>query len=244
MDYKKINEHMRNKFNSNDKIVELDNLTDGKIDSITDNQIFKARLTVIAIDIVGSKKLNDELAVKNYNKLISEFVYGASSILQSQGGLWIKIQGDMVYSIFEAKNKDQIDEVFNTACYLNVFIKHLNKNLEKLLGINKEIKAGIGVWFSFENYITKVGKNGKRDVVFMGESVNKACTLANKASRGNQSNILFNELLSTNFTDKKKESNRKIGSFNTFSISELQGEKILGCNWIMVGYDNFVENNV
>jgi hypothetical protein len=87
MDYKKIDEHMKNKFSSSDKIIELDNLTDGKIDAITDTQIFKARFSVLAIDIVDSKKLNTELEVEIYNKLISEFVYGVSHILKSYGGL-------------------------------------------------------------------------------------------------------------------------------------------------------------
>jgi class 3 adenylate cyclase len=87
MDYKIINEHMKNKFGSSDKIIELDNLTEVKINSITDTQMFKAHFSVLAIDLVGSKKLNQTLDVEIYNKLISEFVYGVSSIMKSYGGL-------------------------------------------------------------------------------------------------------------------------------------------------------------
>jgi hypothetical protein len=50
----------------------------------------------------------------------------------------------MVYSIFEAKIQNQIDKVFDAACYLNVFISHLNKNFNKYLK-TKTIKAGIGL---------------------------------------------------------------------------------------------------
>ena len=243
MDYKIINEHMKNKFGSSDKIIELDNLTEGKINSITDTQMFKAHFSVLAIDLVGSKKLNQTLDVEIYNKLISEFVYGVSSIMKSYGGLWITIQGDMVYCIFNTKTKSEIDTSFDAACHLNVFIKHLNKNFHKFFN-NTNIKAGIGLWFSYKNYITKVGKSGQRDIVFMGEAVNGACTLANTASRNNYSNILFNGLIKANFTDKTNEEHNKIGSFNNYSLRDFPNQKIYGCDWIIIGYNNFVKNNV
>lgn len=243
MDYKKINEHMKTKFNSKDKINNISNLTDGKIDEISDNQIYKASFSVVAIDIIDSVKLNDGLNIETYNKIISEFAFGVSSIMKEYNGLWITIQGDMVYAIFESKNKSEIDKVFDLACYLNTFMSHLNKNINKLLGINKIIEAGIGIWFSFENYITKVGKSGDRDIVFMGEAVNKANKLANLAGRNNFKNILFNDLLHNNFSEGKKIENNKIGSFNTYAINGLS-DKVYGCSWIMTGYNNFIKNNL
>ncbi|MDK2819329.1 MAG: hypothetical protein KFW07_00680 [Mycoplasmataceae bacterium] len=243
MDYKKIDTHMKMKFNSNNKIKEIANLTDGKIDQISDNEIYKAGFSAVAIDIIDSVKLNTSLNVDIYNKIISEFVFGVSSIMKEYQGLWLTIQGDMVYAIFESKDKSQIDGVFNVACELHVFMTHLNKNINKTFRINNVIKAGIGVWFSFDNYITKVGKSSNRDIVFMGDAVNKACKLANLAGRNNYRNILFNDLINTNFTDGTKIKHNKIGSFNTYSISGLNGQ-IYGCDWIMTGYDNFVKNNV
>jgi hypothetical protein len=64
----------------------------------------------------------------------------------------------------------------------------------------------------------------------MGESVNNACTLASVASRGSYSKILFNDLISTNFSEETKTKHDKIGSFNNYSVSKLPNKKILGCD--------------
>lgn len=239
----KINEHMKIKFNSKDKIKKITSLTNSEIDKISDNEIYQATFSVLAIDIVESVKLNDSLDVDIYNKIISEFVFGVSSILKKYQGLWITIQGDMVYAIFKSDQKVEIDNVFNAACDLNSFMEHLNKNISKILEINRTIKAGIGIWFSSQNYITKVGKSGDRDIVFMGDSVNKACRLSSLAGRNNYETILFNDLVKNNFTKQTKINNNKIGGLNARNISGFN-EKIYGCNWIMTNYINFVKNNV
>ena len=52
-----------------------------------------------------------------------------------------------------------------------------------------------------------IGTNKKRDIVFIGESVNYASTLSKLASRNNNEPILFNELLLTNFSKQYKKNN-------------------------------------
>lgn len=243
MDYKKIDVHMKNKFSSKDKIKEIKNLNNSEISKISDSEIYKVELGVIAIDIIESVKLNEKLKVDNYNAIISEFAFGASSILKAHGGIWIRIQGDMVYAIFKPDKNKNIDSIFDAACELNTFMEHLNKNIFKSFNRKNLVNAGIGIWLSSENYITMVGKNNDRDIVFMGDSVNKACKLANLAGRDKYTNILFNNSLEIRFTKETKILNNKLGGFRSYKIPGIS-ERILGCDWNIDSYTNFINNNV
>lgn len=55
--YKKIQEHIKNKFENKEKIKEIEDLpSDNEINELSDNKIYKIALTCIAVDIVESKK--------------------------------------------------------------------------------------------------------------------------------------------------------------------------------------------
>ncbi|MGL4343185.1 MAG: hypothetical protein ACRCRZ_01260 [Metamycoplasmataceae bacterium] len=245
MNYNKIDQHMKNIFGNQNAIKKLKTFDINKINEIKNTEIYKISFATIAIDIVSSVELNDAIDVEDYNKIISEFIFGVSTIFSDNNAKKITIQGDMVFAIFEADLKKDIDHIFEIACLLNTFIEHLNTNIVNFLDLDRKIEAGIGVWFSSENYLTKVGKTKNRDLVFMGDSVNKACKLAKIAARNNYENILFNDLIYNNFTEENKKNNHNIGTFSIYhNVDGLDNESIYGCSWTITKYDNFIKNNV
>jgi len=250
--YKKIQEHIKNKFLNDEKIEEIKKLpSDNEIDKLSDNKIYKIALTCIAVDIVESKKWNEKYKINEWSKIFSEFSYGISKIMREFDGKWITIQGDGIYCIFNSSIKKEIDSAFNCCCALNTFKEQLNNNIEKYIKVNETINTyddnyidyGIGMYFSSENYISKIGIRKERKIVFMGDAVNYANMLSKEASRNNYESILFNDLIEENFTEENKQKNNENGSFKYY-YNIIENETILGCDWVLINYNNFIENSI
>ncbi|MGL4183976.1 MAG: hypothetical protein ACRCRP_02465 [Metamycoplasmataceae bacterium] len=244
MNYKDIDQHMKNTFRNKKKIKELTKFSVEKIKELKENQKYKATYAVIAVDIVSSLELKEELNIDIYNKIMSEFFHGVYSILYSSGGFEIKINENVIYAIFNSNLKKDIDNILDVGVLLNTFIEHLNKNIEKEFNLEEEFLVGIGIYSSSDNYITKISINEKKEeVIFLGDSINNACILASIAGTKVFNRILFNNLVEGNFTEETKKENNKIGSFDVHYIEELD-EDVFGCDWIKEKYLNYIENNV
>ena len=100
---------------------------------------------------------------------------------------------------------------------------------------------GVGVWFSFENYISSVGSSKTRDIVFMGDAINYANYLAKEAGRNGVEPILINQLLLENITKEYKSNNKNIWDFKEYQ--KINDEKIYGFSWIFTKYLNWIKNN-
>lgn len=109
-----------------------------------------------------------------------EFGYAISKIMKIYDAKYIKIQGDSVFGIFEGSKKEQIEKCFDCCVDLNTFKYHLNKVIWKYLmkGDYDEyvhkIDYRIGMWFSFDNYMSRIGHKTTKDIVFSGDAVNYA----------------------------------------------------------------------
>ena len=247
-EWKNLNNHIKNKFDNGEKIEVLNEFpSQNFINQMEDNKLYKLPIICIAVDIVDSKNKTKEFEIKDWSKILSEFAFGISKIMNIYNSKFIKIQGDSVYGIFKAQTKEYIDKSFDCCIELNTFKNHLNKMISKnIFGeewneTNEFIDFGIGVWFSFDNYVSVIGTNKKRDIVFIGESVNYASTLSKLASRNNNEPILFNELLLTNFSKQYKKNNK---AFMDFDYQIFDNKKIFGCSLIFTKYLNWIKNNI
>lgn len=153
--------------------------------TLTYNNGYYVNVTALFIDIVGSSDLGEgtkrPVLAKIYRSFISECIAIISSCMKCKE---VNINGDCVWGIFETPTQVDINIVFSIARMLNAFINLLNKKL--LRKGYQTVKVGIGLDYG-RALMIKAGYKGStiNDVVWMGDVVNNACHLANKAGRGN-----------------------------------------------------------
>ena len=164
----------------------IDSKTIPSRDLLTYTNGYYVGVTAIFIDIVDSSNMTEEhrrpVLAKIYRGFISECV----AIMQSSSMCKeININGDCAWGIFETHTKTDIDVSLNIAAKLNTLINILNYKLEKKGYMT--IECGIGI-DDGRALMVKAGYSGSgiNDVVWMGDVVNSACHLSNKAGRNNR----------------------------------------------------------
>lgn len=163
--------------------------------SLTYTNGFYVNVTALFIDIVSSSDMTDEhrrpTLAKMYRAFISECtaLMNASDLCKE-----ININGDCVWGVFETPYKSQVDSVFSIAAQLNSLIEILNYKLEKK-GYST-ISVGIGMDYG-RALMVKAGYSGSglNDVIWMGDVVNSACHLANKAGRNGKQPIVVSSVV-------------------------------------------------
>lgn len=162
-------------------------------------------ITALFIDIVGSSKLTDGHRRPTLAKMYRAFLSECVAIMNS----WemckeININGDCVWGVFETPNKSDVDDVISVAAQLNSMIEILNYKLKKKK--YDTISVGIGVDDGLA-LMVKAGYSGSgiNDVVWMGDVVNTACHLANKAGREGRKKIIVTEKVYSYLNDTHKE---------------------------------------
>lgn len=250
--FNEIDTHMKNVFSSEDALITLEKLpSQEELEKMDMNKLYKVQFSAINVDIVGFKKLNDHTDPEVLNKIMSEFFYGVTKILKAFNANDIDIQGDGCFATFGGGQKSDIDNTFRCACALNTFKKHLNKVIDMYFPnelknnhySSTELEFGIGIWQSWENFISKVGHGKTRELIYMGDSVNKSSAIAKIAARNGRKSILMNDLINSNFTDEQKKKIEEQGGLHSYYDYNLQ-QTIYECDWIMSNYNNFVDNNV
>ena len=116
----------------------------------------------------------------------------------------ININGDCVWGVFETPYKSNVDDVISVAAQLSSMIKILNYKLKKKK--YNTISVGIGIDDGLA-LMVKAGYSGSgiNDVVWMGDVVNTACHLANKAGRQGRKEIIVTKKVYDYLNDKHKE---------------------------------------
>lgn len=123
----------------------------------------------------------------------------------------IEIDGDCISGIYDTPSKSDIDDVFSDAARINSIIKILNCKFDKRDIEN--INIGIGIDYG-RALMIKAGYNGSglNKVVWMGDVVNSASNLCNKANKGWDSELLFvSDVIYSNLN----EHNQKLLSWNS-----------------------------
>ena len=169
--------------------------------SLTYTNGFYVNVTALFIDIVSSSDMTDEhrrpTLAKMYRAFISECtaLMNASDLCKE-----ININGDCVWGVFETPYKSQVDSVFSIAAQLNSLIEILNYKLEKK-GYST-ISVGIGMDYG-RALMVKAGYSGSglNDVIWMGDVVNSACHLANKAGRNGKQPVVVSSVVYSNLNE-------------------------------------------
>lgn len=170
-------------------------------DKLTYKNGFYVTVTALFIDIVDSSKLTDghkrPTLAKMYRAFLSECVAIMNSYTMCKE---ININGDCVWGVFETPNKSDVDKVIDVAAKLNSMVKILNCKLKKKK--YEEIGIGIGI-DDGRALMVKAGYSGSglNDIIWMGDVVNSACHLSNKAGRNNKKAIVISSKVYDNITE-------------------------------------------
>ena len=172
---------------------------------LTYNNGYYVNVTAVFIDIVNSSKLTDGHKRPTLAKMYSAFLSECVAIMNS----WkmckeININGDCVWGVFETPLKSDVDNIISVAAQLNSMINILNYKLKK-----KQydiINVGIGIDYG-RALMVKAGYSGSgiNEIVWMGDVVNTACHLANKAGRIFRKTIIVTENIYCNLNDANKD---------------------------------------
>lgn len=188
-------------------------------DSLTYTNGYYVNVTALFIDIVGSSSMTNGLYRPTLAKIYRCFISECTAIMNDAalGNLCkeININGDCVWGVFDtSSSKDNINTVFDVALRLNTMIGALNHKLDQK--VHKRISVGIGLDYG-RALMVKAGYSGSglNDVIWMGDVVNTACHLANKAGRGFVEPIV----VSSNIYSLLSDYNRR-----TLSEIDLDGE--------------------
>ena len=174
-------------------------------DSLTYTNGYYVNVTALFIDIVGSSDMTSEHKRPTLAKMYRAFISECTAIMNSSEHCKeININGDCVWGVFETQFKSDIDTVFAIAAQLNSLIKILNYKLKKK-GYS-EISVGIGIDYG-RALMVKAGYSGSglNDVIWMGDVVNSACHIANKAGRDYRDPIMVSSCLYGNLNEENQK---------------------------------------
>ena len=169
--------------------------------SLTYTNGYYVNITALFIDIVGSSDMTDEHKRPVLAKLYRSFISEGTAIMNSESSCKeISINGDCVWGVFETPYKSDINAVFSVAAKLNSMIKILNYKLGKK-GYST-ISVGIGMDYG-RALMVKAGYTGSslNDVIWMGDVVNSACHIANRAGRGGKEPLLVSSCIYSNLNE-------------------------------------------
>jgi class 3 adenylate cyclase len=174
-------------------------------DRLTFTNGFNVQVTVIFVDIRGSKALAEKhtrpVLAKIYRSYISEVV---AALRSSDTISEIFIEGDGVWGVFNTTTKPHVDDVFQIAGRVASLIDVLNVQFEKK-GYSK-IDVGIGVDDGDSLYI-KAGYKGSgiNEVVWVGRVIGQAAALCSHGHRSyTDERIMVSELVYGSLTDTHK----------------------------------------
>lgn len=170
-------------------------------DSLTYTNGYYVNVTALFIDIVGSSDMTSDHKRPTLAKMYRAFISECTAIMNSSEHCKeISINGDCVWGVFDTPFKSDIDSVFDIAAELNSLIKILNYKLKKK-GYS-EISVGIGLDYG-RALMVKAGYSGSglNDVIWMGDVVNSACHLANKAGRNGKHPVVVSSVVYSNLNE-------------------------------------------
>ncbi len=152
----------------------------------------------------------------------------------------IGIRGDCVYAIYSTPKKDDLNEIFDIAAYVNTFIKMFNK----LLAENKYSTIGVGIGLGCDKeLIIKAGRSGTgiNDKIWIGKAVVDAANLSSVANRHGYKKIAMNSCFYNNIKDF---SNNKKEWFNHISSSKYFDGDFYECDVIQTEFNKWIEDGM
>jgi class 3 adenylate cyclase len=165
-------------------------------DKLTYTNGFYVNCSAIFVDIRESSKLTGEHLRPKLAKLYRVFISEVVAVMNGSDLCnEINIIGDCVSGVFNTPHKENIDGVFHIAAKISSLIKVMNYKFKK--NDIEQIRVGIGISYG-RALMIKAGYNGSsiNDVVWMGDVVNEASKLSNKADNNYiiVSSAIYNKL--------------------------------------------------
>lgn len=223
-DYKIGKDKIEDIILNNTEIKETDKIPKDDTDFTYDNGI-KTWVGAVFVDIISSTELIENKNELEVSKILRAFSSEVISIMNnSENARQIGIRGDCVFGVFSVPKQNDVYELSRITFYINDLVKMLNKLLTKY-GYST-IEVGIGMAIG-KDLVIKAGKKGTgiNDMIWIGDSVVKACNLGNIAGRDGNKTIAFSSLAYSNFIDEMVKNN-----------SEKSAEEIKG--WFSYNYEN------
>lgn len=194
-------------------------------------------VTALFIDIIDSSKLTEIHRRPTLAKMYRCFLSECVAILNGEVCCKeININGDCVWGVFETPFKSNIDTVVTIAAQLRSMVDLLNRKLEKR-GY-ETLSVGIGIDLG-RALMIKAGYSGSgiNEVVWMGDVVNSACHLSNKAGRNGRKKMIITEVLYDNLNDHNRGLFTKYYDY-TNGVYYYEGDIY------NVGFDEWMKNNM
>lgn len=191
-------------------------------------------VTAIFIDIVGSSDMTDGHRRPTLAKIYRAFLSECVAIMNSETACKeVNINGDCVWGVFDTPLKADIDNVISVSAKLYSMIKILNYKLMKK-GY-PEISVGIGIDYG-RALMVKAGYFGSsiNDVIWMGDVVNSACHLCNKAGRNGRKIVIISDVV-YNYLDEYNQN--LFTSYLEGGNTEYEGDII------NIGMDKWYQEN-
>ncbi len=179
--------------------------------------------SAIFIDIVGSSDMTDEHKRPTLAKMYRAFLSECVAIMNAEINCKeININGDCVWGVFDTPNKSDIDNVISVAAKLNSMIKILNYKLIKKK--YSQISVGIGIDYG-RALMVKAGYSGSgiNDAIWMGDVVNSACHLCNKAGRNDRKTIVISAIVYNNLNEHHQD---LFSSYSDGGVIRYEGDII------------------
>ena len=187
---------------SNQEFIEKDSIPSR--DTLTYKNGCYVNVTCLFIDIIGSSDMTDKHKRPTLAKIYRCFISECVAIIKSYDICKeININGDCVWGVFDTQNNIDKNTVFEIAGQLSSLITILNYKLYKK--DYSEIKVGIGIDYG-RALMVKAGYTDSsiNDVVWMGDVVNSACHICNKAGRDGRKSLIITKSIYDSLTDKYK----------------------------------------
>jgi class 3 adenylate cyclase len=206
-------------------------------DKLTFKNGFYVNATALFVDIRDSSNLSDKHKRPALAKIYRSFISEVVAILNGNDKCkFINIDGDCVSGIYETPQKVDIDSVFHDAYTISSMVNILNCKLKKKN--IQEIEIGIGLDYG-RLLLVKAGFLSSRlnEVAWMGDALNTASKLCNKANKDSNYEILASFSVYNNLNEHNQKLLYHIEYDSDLSIDYYAGTVI------NKGMNNWLKDN-
>jgi class 3 adenylate cyclase len=196
----KIKDHMDANFDVQE-VSYVPTLDDKKL--TFGNTGLKFDSTVLYIDLRGSTALINKHNKSTVAKIHKAYYYTIVKIAKSLGGENRSFNGDSLLVFFEGSTKDTLSNAVKAAMHMKYMLSN-SEGISKHLSKYTTIDFGIGLDYG-DVLCTKVGIGGaydNKDLIWIGNSVNKSTVLSDKGKSPNH--IYISKMVYDNLNDDVK----------------------------------------
>ena len=145
-------------------------------------------------------------------------------------------------AFFQAKKKEMLVEMFDTACTINTFMKMFNKILKEQRF--PEVKAGIGLGSSQELVIMVGKKQVVHDKIWIGDAVVNASNLSGIANRGSVESICMDKTTYGRIINSLIKENSDYRKWIKETKLECYPGPFYQCNIVECDFDEWIEGGM